>query len=209
MAPRDTASLDALDPRLVVQFQQQTLTSDDWLRGPDPQGHGIWHWVEINHRCNALLWEQEDQARRPDVPDSAIAANKRAIDQLNQRRNDAIEAIDEALLLQSGVHANDNALLNSETAGSMIDRLSINALKIHHMRLQTKRDDASAEHRATCEAKLERLIEQRADLTRCLSELLADFEAGRRTFKVYRQYKMYNDPTLNPYLVRARRSQAA
>jgi len=209
MPPRDFAPTHALDPHHVARYQEDALNSPQWLDAAEPQGHGVEHWVEINHRCNAMLWEQEDQARRPDVPDAAIAANKRAIDRLNQRRNDAIESIDEALLTQPGAPTNDHAALNSETAGSIIDRLSINALKIHHMRLQTQRDDASDEHRVACEAKLRRLQEQRTDLVRCLSELLDDFDAGRRTFKVYRQFKMYNDPSLNPYLVRAKRSQTA
>jgi len=148
-----------------------------------------------------LLWEQEDQARRPDVPDSDIAANKRAIDRYNQARNDAIEALDELILApMAPCSPKPDAWMSSETAGSMIDRLSINSLKIHHMRLQARRDDASPEHRLACQAKVERLRQQRNDLRYCLQQLLNGMREGRCFFKSYRQFKMYNDPALNPYL---------
>ncbi|MGE5490542.1 MAG: DUF4254 domain-containing protein [Actinomycetota bacterium] len=157
--------------------------------------------IEANHSFNVQLWDEEDLARRKNVPDSEIAANKRAIDGFNQKRNDAIERIDEALLSVLGQkQLAADARLNSETAGGMIDRLSILALKIYHMNLQTLRQDADEEHIATCRTKLARLQEQRRDLAGCLDRLLAEFEAGKAYFKVYRQFKMYNDPKLNPCL---------
>lgn len=157
--------------------------------------------IEDNHRYNILLWNEEDRARRTDVAAMAIAASKRLIDRYNQLRNDTIEAIDESLL-QSLAHVqrHDDARLSSETAGAMIDRLSILALKVFHMRAQTARIDAGHDHVSACQAKLHRLMAQRTDLAACFGQLLADCEAGRAYFKVYRQYKMYNDPTLNPYL---------
>jgi hypothetical protein len=158
-----------------------------------------WREIRRNHRCNALLWRQEDEARRRDVDDGAIAANKRAIDRLNQQRNDAVEALDAALLATLPA-ARADARLNSETAGAMIDRLSILALKIHHMGLQLERRDVDAAHLASCRARLDRLRVQRADLAGCLDALLDDAAAGRARFSVYRQYKMYNDPALNPFL---------
>jgi len=162
-----------------------------------------WRSIAANHRCNRLLWDEEDQARRTDVADSAIAANKRAIDGYNQRRNDAIERIDEALLARlAGVTPRPDAWHNSETAGSMIDRLSILALKVHHMRAQAERTDAASEHVAACRDKLGRLALQRDDLARCLDTLLARAAEGRAFWRVYRQFKMYNDPALNPYLYR-------
>jgi hypothetical protein len=186
----------------IATFHDQCLALRGWPEDaaqsvPD---EGLWRLIGLNHRENGLLWNQEDQARRVDVPDSAIAANKRAIDGHNQRRNDAIERIDELLLAELGSGISPVARLSSETPGAMIDRLSILALKTHHMRLQTGRADAGKEHVEACKAKLARLVEQRADLVRCLDELLAGCVAGRARFKIYRQYKMYNDRTLNPYL---------
>jgi hypothetical protein len=148
-----------------------------------------------------LLWREEDKARRQDVPAADIAAGKRRIDSYNQQRNDAVEAIDEALLASlEGVAPMPDARLSSETAGAMIDRLSILALKIHHMRAQTERSDADAAHVDACAARLQRLVAQRADLSGCLDRLLREAHEGRAYFKVYRQFKMYNDPALNPYL---------
>ena len=165
--------------------------------------YGPWHWIAENHCYNNHLWQEEDKARRTDVDDSEIAASKRLIDQYNQKRNDAIEALDELILGElSQVRIKPSARLNSETAGSMIDRLSILALKIFHMRQQTERADASADHIDACRQKLQRLITQRQDLASCLDTLLADAQLGKAYYKVYRQFKMYNDPTLNPYLYR-------
>jgi len=169
-------------------------------------GEGAWHWIETNHRCNRLLWDEEDRARRRDVADAAIVANKRAIDGFNQRRNDAVEKIDEALLERlAGVAFEAGAWHNSETAGAMIDRLSILALKTYHMALQTTRTDADAAHVAACVERLARLRAQRDDLARCYDTLLAQAAAGRAFWRVYRQFKMYNDPALNPYLYGGRR----
>ncbi len=167
--------------------------------GHRPPAGRLWAAIADNHRFNTLLWDEEDLARRRNVPDSAIAANKRAIDGYNQKRNDAIEHIDEELLsFYSGVRAKDDARLSSETAGAMIDRLSILSLKIRHMRLQTERTDVDRSHIEACAAKLARLQEQRADLAGCLDRLLSEFAKGDAYFKVYRQFKMYNDPNLNP-----------
>ena len=160
---------------------------------------GLWQAIEDNHRCNCLLWDEEDLARRRSVPDAEIAKNKRAIDGFNQKRNDAIERIDERLwILFFDKNENEDAALSSETPGAMIDRLSILSLKIHHMRLQTQRRDVDAAHIESCLQKLNRLNEQRTDLAFCLDRLLADCARGQSRFKIYRQFKMYNDPALNP-----------
>ena len=159
----------------------------------------LWRAIADNHRHNRLLWDEEDLARRRNVPDSEIAGNKRAIDGYNQKRNDAIEKIDEHLLsILSSVKKNESARLNSETPGAMVDRLSILSLKIHHMRLQTLRTDVAGAHIENCLLKLHRLNEQRTDLAACLDRLLAECARGEAWFKVYRQFKMYNDPALNP-----------
>jgi hypothetical protein len=194
-----TSPLGSPDARAIVAFHDARIATgwEDW---PADVGEP-WASIATNHRCNSLLWDEEDQARRTDVPDAAIAANKRAIDGYNQRRNDAIERIDEALLAQlAGVTPDAEAWHNSETAGSIVDRLSILALKIHHMRAQTMRTDASALHLRQCREKLARLSLQRDDLARCFDTLLARAAQGRAFWRVYRQFKMYNDPTLNPYL---------
>jgi hypothetical protein len=178
--------------------------------GPD----SLWHWIRTNHRFNTLLWREEDLARRTRVADAEIAGNKRAIDRFNQARNDSTERVDEILLVELGLvdrtsagtdapvsTPSPGARLNSETAGSMVDRLSIMALKIHAMRAQTLRTDADATHLESSQRKLMQLQLQRQDLMGCLNVLLADARAGHAYFKVYRQFKMYNDARYNPALV--------
>ena len=188
----------------VLALHERVLSQADWATGALPQATDVWSYIERNHRCNCRLWTEEDQARRRDVPDAAIAGNKRNIDAFNQQRNDAIEKTDESLLALLPAPAAD-ARLNSETAGAMVDRLSILALKVFHMRIQTERRDAAKEHLETSRARLARLAEQRTDLAACFDALLADCVAGRARFKVYRQFKMYNDPAFNPYLYGAKR----
>ena len=179
-----------------------------------PEADDVRGWVAANHFHNRSLWAQEDLARRTLAADAEIVANKRAIDRHNQARNDAIERIDEFLLSALGLvdpasiatalprsKVAPGARLNSETAGSMLDRISILGLKIAAMREQTLRTDVDNAHRQACSERLERLVQQRADLGNCYDELLADARAGRAYFKVYRQFKMYNDPRLNPALV--------
>jgi hypothetical protein len=161
--------------------------------------------VSTQHQINFELWHQEDMARDPDVSDSKIASVKRAIDVLNQRRNDLIERMDQFLvniLLTGNVKNDAEAEMNSETPGSMIDRLSINALKIYHMDEEILREEVTAEHRNKCAGKLSVLQEQRKDLEQCLSKLLADLSSGEKRLKVYQQMKMYNDESLNPVLYR-------
>jgi hypothetical protein len=155
------------------------------------------------HFCNFNLWNLEDEARRTDVDDGFIARIKRAIDRWNQKRNDLIERIDETLLAQFADVDTSRAEQHSETAGQMIDRLSILSLKIWHMdQAAARREDQALA--AECAAKARVLKAQRADLKACLLRLLDDFRAGRRFFKVYRQFKAYNDPRLNPALTRGR-----
>jgi hypothetical protein len=202
----------------VIALHDRLLALADWpQRAPEAPGAPLWQWVQTNHRHNCQLWAEEDLARRQTVADSEIAANKRAIDRHNQARNDATERIDELLLtalkLVDEASARSDAplstvpagaRLNSETAGSMIDRLSILALKVRAMRQQTQRTDVDQGHRTASQVKLERLQQQRLDLADCLDTLINDAMAGRAYFKVYRQFKMYNDPLFNPALVSER-----
>jgi hypothetical protein len=172
----------------------------DFHDGREPAAASdLWRAIEDNHRNNRLLWDQEDLARRRLAPDSEIAGNKRAIDRYNQQRNDAIERIDELLsnLFSESMHSK-GARLSSETPGAMIDRLSILSLKIRQMGLQTLRQDVDRAHIDACSQKLARLNEQRTDLAACLDRLLAECARGEGCFKIYRQFKMYNDPKLNP-----------
>lgn len=189
----------------IIAFHDTCVADRRWANhGAARFAEGLWSFLELNHRYNNLLWDEEDLARRQDVADSEIAVNKRAIDGYNQKRNDAIERMDE-VFLSALPPAVAGSRLNSETAGSMIDRISILSLKIFHMGEQLKRQDVSAGHLAACEAKVARLREQRTDLAACLEQLLDDCAAGRAHYKVYRQFKMYNDPTLNPCLYGAKK----
>ncbi len=183
-----------------------------------------WHQAEISnpyegflavvcqqHEQNFRLWHQEDIARSTEVSDADLAEVKRAIDKLNQRRNDLIERLDDCLIEQlaaDGVSPWQGARLNTETPGSVIDRLSILSLRLFHMHEQARRTDATAEHLAKVHARLEILGEQHRDLSNSLVELLGDIFAGRKRLKVYRQFKMYNDPTMNPYLYNGKKSAA-
>ncbi|MDC8770581.1 DUF4254 domain-containing protein [Roseateles albus] len=192
----------------------QTVALELGLPATAPVADDLLGWISVNHFYNASLWGEEDLARRQQAQDADIVANKRAIDRFNQARNDAIERIDEFLLSALGLvdaasigsptprsTQGPGARLNSETAGSMVDRMSIMSLKVEAMRLQTLRSDVDEEHRAVCSERLARLRQQRSDLGDCFDALLADSLAGRAYFKVYRQFKMYNDPRLNPALV--------
>ena len=206
----------------VIALHDRLLALPGWPADePAPLDGPLWHWVQTNHRFNCRLWAEEDLARRTTVGAADIAANKRAIDGFNQARNDATERVDEILLIALGLvdaasartdapvsTVPAGARLNSETAGSIVDRMSIMALKVHAMRAQTLRGDVDADHVASSQVKLDRLLQQRADLGSCLAELLADALAGRAYFKVYRQFKMYNDPRFNPALVAEQAQQA-
>jgi len=167
---------------------------------PDP----FYAVVLSQHRANFDLWHVEDRARDPRATDCDIAEVKRAIDRFNQTRNDLAEQCDAFLLdhasetLRPKGGPASTAELNSESPGLMIDRLSILALKIFHTQEEIRRPDAPPGHtERNCE-RLALLEEQRSDLVACLDQLWSQVLQGNRRFKIYRQLKMYNDPTLNP-----------
>jgi len=160
---------------------------------------------------NFQLWHEEDIARSRDVGDEKIAVVKRNIDGFNQNRNDWIEKIDDYIsdqLEELGIEAEAGARLNTETPGSVIDRLSILALRIYHMEEQAGRQDATDEHREKAQQKLAVCFLQMDNLSRSLQELIDDIYAGKMTHRTYRQFKMYNDPTMNPYLYKAQQRLA-
>src|SRR5262249_53604081 len=155
-----------------------------------------------------LLWHEEDIARSPDVGDARVAQVKRNIDRYNQLRNDWIEKLDDYLLQElhnRGVEAASDARMNTETPGSAIDRLSILAPRLYHMQEQADRPDGVDEHRRKAANRLVILQQQHHDLSQSLAELFLDLAVGKKRLQLYRQFKMYNDPTLNPYLYRRQR----
>jgi cell division protein FtsB len=185
------------------------------------QANAAWHAMELDqpgveagdvflltvvaqHRANYDLWHTEDIARKPDANDSEIADAKRLIDKTNQRRNDLAEQLDELLLAALPANASAaRAELHSETPGLIIDRLSILSLKLYHTREEIDRPNAPSGHAERNRARLSVLQTQRDDLSSCLDRLWGGLVRGERRFHIYRQLKMYNDPTLNPALYNA------
>lgn len=164
------------------------------------------------HERNFRLWHQEDIARSPDATDKTLGEVKRRIDGFNQERNDFIERLDDCLIQElhsRNIVLEEGAKLNSETPGSVMDRLSILSLRLFHMHEQADRDDATEAHRQKVRDKLTVLYQQHRDLSQSLQELLDDIFAGRKLLKVYRQMKMYNDNTMNPYLYNAKNRRPA
>jgi hypothetical protein len=150
---------------------------------------------------DTVQWHYEDIIRDPHIDPVEALALKRRIDRSNQDRTDLVEEIDSYFRkCYADVKAQPDARLNTESPAWAVDRLSILALKIYHMQEQVDRDDATAEHRQRCQAKLDVLLEQQKDLSTAIDQLLEDIEAGRIYMKVYRQMKMYNDPSTNPIL---------
>ena len=177
----------------------QALRTASWHETPPAvTAAGFLRLVEENHLRNFLIWHEEDRARRDDLGSDAVRHAKRAIDRFNQERNDCIERMDLALVAE--IPPPPDAPLHSETPGMIVDRLSILALKEYHMREESERSTATAGHRAACAEKLAIIQRQRADLAGCLDLLMNDLRDGCRRFALYRQFKMYNDPALNPQL---------
>lgn len=150
---------------------------------------------------DTVQWHLEDIIRDPHIDPIEALSIKRRIDRSNQDRTDLVEQIDSYFRQKySDVTPLPDARLNTESPAWAVDRLSILALKIYHMKEQTQRTDATEEHKARCQAKLNVLLEQQKDLSLAIDQLLEDIQEGRKYMKVYRQMKMYNDPSTNPVL---------
>lgn len=161
----------------------------------------IEHLLYAKNWIDTVQWHLEDIIRNPEINPVEALALKRRIDASNQERTDMVEYIDSYFLQQySNVKVKDGAKINSESPAWALDRLSILALKIYHMNEEATREDASPEHRAKCNEKLNILLEQRKDLFTAIDDLLTDIENGDKFMKVYKQMKMYNDEELNPVL---------
>lgn len=185
-----------LDAGSIVRTQDEMTVA--WHEAePEHGAADLMALVVEQHRANFDLWHEEDRARDPFASDAEVAWVKRAIDRLNQRRNDLVEKMDEWLLAKLPKQSAE-APLHSETPGLIIDRLSILALKVYHTRVEAHRDTATEAHRLRNTDRLLFLEEQRKDLAGCLDALVAEILGGTRRFKLYRQMKMYNDPELNP-----------
>ena len=161
----------------------------------------IEHLLYLKNWIDTVQWHLEDIIRNPAIDPIEALIIKRRIDASNQERTDVVEFIDSYFLAQyKNIKTQPGASINTESPAWAIDRLSILALKIYHMEAETNRPGASEEHKAICQKKLAILLEQRTDLSQAIDELLQDIEQGKKYMKVYKQMKMYNDPSLNPVL---------
>ena len=150
---------------------------------------------------DTVQWHFEDIIRDPNIDPVEALTLKRRIDKSNQDRTDLVEQIDSYFrTIYNNVKVADDATINTESPAWAVDRLSILALKIYHMKEQGEREDASDEHREKCRAKLNVLLEQQVDLGTAINQLLDDIQNGKKYMKVYKQMKMYNDPSTNPIL---------
>ena len=184
-AIEDYHKADCVDTEADIPFGQGTIEHDLYRKC----------WIDT------VQWHLEDIIRDPQINPVDALALKRRIDRSNQERTDLVETIDSYFYTRYlPVHPQQDATINTESPAWAIDRLSILALKIYHMEEQTTRKDASEEHTARCKQKLDVLLEQRVDLSSAIDQLLDDIEHGRKYMKVYKQMKMYNDPSTNPIL---------
>lgn len=161
----------------------------------------IEHLLYKKNWIDTVQWHLEDIIREPSIDPVAALKIKRRIDASNQERTDLVEYVDSYFLEKyKGVQAQANATFNTESPAWAIDRLSILALKIYHMQQEAERQDATEQHRLACQVKLNVLLQQQQDLSTAIDELLHEIETGKKYMKVYKQMKMYNDPSLNPVL---------
>ena len=184
-AIRDYHVHDNIDQPIHNPYEEGTIENRLYLK----------NWIDT------VQWHFEDIIRDPQIDPAEALVLKRRIDKSNQDRTDLVEQIDAYFRQKyADVKVLPDARINTESPAWAVDRLSILALKIYHMREQTERPEASAEHRQKCQQKLNILLEQQVDLGTAIDQLLEDIEAGRKYMKVYMQMKMYNDPSTNPVL---------
>jgi len=182
---RDYHVHDNVDQPICNPYQAGTIEATLYLK----------NWIDT------VQWHFEDIIRDPEIDPVAALVLKRRIDKSNQDRTDLVEMVDSYFLEKyNGVEKQSDATINTESPAWAIDRFSILALKIYHMREQVERADAAPEHVAKCQQKLDVLLTQKEDLGSAIDQLLADIEAGRKYMKVYKQMKMYNDVETNPIL---------
>jgi hypothetical protein len=173
---------------------------DTPVRNPHPTG-SFEYLLYLKNWIDTVQWHLEDIIRLPDIDPKEALQIKRRIDKSNQDRTDTVERMDDFFMEQfKQVTYKPTARINSETPAWLLDRMSILMLKIYHMKEQTERKDASADHIARCQAKLNTLLEQKMDMHLAFDQLIEDIRNGERKMKVYRQMKMYNDASLNPML---------
>jgi hypothetical protein len=173
---------------------------DQAVNNPYPKDK-IEHLLYAKNWVDTVQWHYEDIIRDPQIDPVAALVLKRKIDASNQVRTDMVEYIDSYFLQKySGVTVKADAKINTESPAWAIDRLSILALKIYHMNEEANRTEASVEHRAKCQEKLNVLLDQKSDMFSSIDQLLKDIESGYKFMKVYKQMKMYNDDELNPVL---------
>ena len=171
------------------------------IENPYSEEDLISHLLYKKNWIDTVQWHLEDIIRDPQIDPVEALKLKRWIDKSNQERTDMVEYVDSWFLQQySDVELKADATYNTESPAWAVDRFSILSLKVYHMKQEAEREDASAEHRAACQVKLDVLNQQYHDLSTAIEELLADFAAGKKYMKVYKQMKMYNDEDLNPVL---------
>ncbi len=184
----------------AVQDYHKTDNVDAPIHNPYAEGT-IEHDLYLKNWIDTVQWHLEDIIRDPQIDPVEALALKRRIDHSNQERTDLVERIDSYFWEQfHNIQPQPDAKINTESPAWAIDRLSILHVKIYHMQEQVNRTDVSAEQHEKCAQKLAVLREQLQDMTTSINQLLSDYASGARIMKVYRQMKMYNDPTLNPVL---------
>lgn len=183
-----------------IDDYHQTDNVDAPIRNPFTTG-SFEFLLYLKNWIDTVQWHLEDIIRLPDIDPAEALQIKRRIDKSNQDRTDTVERLDDYFLEQfKSVAYKPTAKINSETPAWLLDRMSILMLKIYHMKEQTQRTDAPADHIARCQAKLDILLEQKTDMHLAFDQLIEDIRNGDRKMKVYRQMKMYNDASLNPML---------